>query len=1131
MKRMICGLWGVVCLLSAGAQAPQLINYQGRLLNGTNLVNGSVGLSLRLFDASASGTLLCEDSNTVAVADGLYSTFIGDNPTSGSLIGALTNAQVWVEVAVNGVALSPRERVGASLFSLMAGGVTNGAIATAMLANGAVTGGKLAAGSITSVALADGAVTSSDLASNAVTTANIAPDAVTAAKILQVADVSLSGAAVTNPTPAGNDFFGSAATAVGSGWFAVGAEADDLGAADAGGVYVFTTAGALQAVITNPAPVTGDAFGRYLATVGDGFFAASVPSFDQPTNDSGIVYLYAFNGTLVTTVTNPTPAPLDEFGRAIAGVGPGWLGVGAPGEDAGAGNAGAMYLYDGGGSIITTVTNPRPSAGSQFGSAIAGISSNRIVVGAPNDSTGASLSGLVHLFDQLGGYLLTVTNPTPAANDFFGSAVVAVGSDRFAVAARADDTGATNAGCVYLFDLGGTLLTTITNPTPAAEDGFGETLAAVAPDRFLVGVSQDDTAGTDAGIAYLYNSQGRLLATVSNPLVFANVNDNFGRALAGLPNGRILVGMPGGDLGAANAGQAYMFDVLGTHGDGLYAEGVKPSGIVASMLASQSVTTASLATGAVTSTRIAAGAVTGTHLATGIVTSSHLVTGAVTSATIADGTISNTDIAANAGITGNKLAAGTISNAQLAVGSVTASKLVQGPGSGINADMVDGFHAADFLPVAGGNVTGTLDVDGLATFSDSVRIRVGGVTFPDDSVQTTAYTGVSGLLPWQVVAGTSVIAQANNGYVLTNANLVTVRLPGSAPVGAIVRVVGLGSGGWLVVSNGTPATNDAITWIPRSAPVKAWNAAASSADGVKLIAADNDPGPFYTSSDAGTNWTLRAPTGTWMSIASSHDGFSLVAVDSDQGNGGRIYTSVDAGANWSPRDTNRNWSACASASNGVKLVAVVNGGFIYTSTNAGVAWTARDASRAWKDVASSADGTKLVAVVNGGFIYTSTDSGVSWNPRENARSWSSIASSSDGTKLVATVSGGQVYTSIDAGLNWTPRDTARAWVDVASSADGTRLIAAVNGSTLFISSDSGANWLPTDTTRTWGSVASSADGLKLLAGVNNGLLYTAQLFPLPVGSWSGTQGSIVELLHVGNNRFIQLSHEGTVSAQ
>jgi hypothetical protein len=113
------------------AQAPSLINYQGRLLNGTNLVNGNVGLSLRLFNVASGGTKLYEDSNTVTVADGLYATFIGDHPTNSAFLAALTNPAVWVEAAVNGVTLTPRERLASVGYSLSTRGVlvmTNGSI-------------------------------------------------------------------------------------------------------------------------------------------------------------------------------------------------------------------------------------------------------------------------------------------------------------------------------------------------------------------------------------------------------------------------------------------------------------------------------------------------------------------------------------------------------------------------------------------------------------------------------------------------------------------------------------------------------------------------------------------------------------------------------------------------------------------------------------------------------------------------------------------------------------------------------------------------------------------------------------------------------------------------------------------
>ena len=39
------------------AQTPEVINYQGRLINGTNLVNAQVGISLRIYTNAAGGAL------------------------------------------------------------------------------------------------------------------------------------------------------------------------------------------------------------------------------------------------------------------------------------------------------------------------------------------------------------------------------------------------------------------------------------------------------------------------------------------------------------------------------------------------------------------------------------------------------------------------------------------------------------------------------------------------------------------------------------------------------------------------------------------------------------------------------------------------------------------------------------------------------------------------------------------------------------------------------------------------------------------------------------------------------------------------------------------------------------------
>lgn len=112
---MILSLFAV-SVVPLFAAPPALINYQGRLADGANLVNGQVALSLRLFNGS--NVMVYEDSNTVTVVDGLYATLLGDNTIFGDLATALTNAEVWIEVAVNGVALSPRERMVSVAYAL-----------------------------------------------------------------------------------------------------------------------------------------------------------------------------------------------------------------------------------------------------------------------------------------------------------------------------------------------------------------------------------------------------------------------------------------------------------------------------------------------------------------------------------------------------------------------------------------------------------------------------------------------------------------------------------------------------------------------------------------------------------------------------------------------------------------------------------------------------------------------------------------------------------------------------------------------------------------------------------------------------------------------------------------------------
>ena len=138
-KRLVsAALLSALCLLpSAFSQAPALLNYQGRLVNGTNLVNGVVGLTLRLYSVPSGGSALFIDSNQVTVVDGLYSTYLGDGILSGELDNAMDYPEVWMEATVNGTTLTPRERLASVPYALRVSSlhVSNNAVVVNPLAS------------------------------------------------------------------------------------------------------------------------------------------------------------------------------------------------------------------------------------------------------------------------------------------------------------------------------------------------------------------------------------------------------------------------------------------------------------------------------------------------------------------------------------------------------------------------------------------------------------------------------------------------------------------------------------------------------------------------------------------------------------------------------------------------------------------------------------------------------------------------------------------------------------------------------------------------------------------------------------------------------------------------------------
>jgi hypothetical protein len=108
----------VALALTAQAQPPLLMNYQGRLLSGTNLAQGFVEMRLRLYPDAVGGAPLYEDTGTVLVVDGVYSTQLGDGTAAGDLVAALNQPAIYLETVVNGTALTPRERLASVPYAL-----------------------------------------------------------------------------------------------------------------------------------------------------------------------------------------------------------------------------------------------------------------------------------------------------------------------------------------------------------------------------------------------------------------------------------------------------------------------------------------------------------------------------------------------------------------------------------------------------------------------------------------------------------------------------------------------------------------------------------------------------------------------------------------------------------------------------------------------------------------------------------------------------------------------------------------------------------------------------------------------------------------------------------------------------
>jgi hypothetical protein len=350
----------------------------------------------------------------------------------------------------------------------------------------------------------------------------------------------------------------------------------------------------------NPTPNTSDSFGSAMAALGNDRILVGAPNDDTTANNAGAVYLFHTNGTLLTTFTN-SPGGIGSaittlgsdrvvigsygsnllfktngalvstnsgpagtggfgFGESVAAFGNDKLLIGAPYAtfDPESSGIGAAYLYRTNGSLLGTFKIPDTNQTSRLGFCMLPFGSDRVIIGV-GDYPFYDLHGGVYLFNTNGTLLTTITNPTPNADAIFGTSVAAVGTDRILVSAYGDDALGSEPGLIYLYSTNGTMLSTITNPAPDYGDAFGAQIALLGNDRLVVTAPRDKATGFESGTAYVFDINGTLLATINNPA--PAIYDYFGWSLASFGSEGVIFGAPFDDAGATNAGSVYLFSI------------------------------------------------------------------------------------------------------------------------------------------------------------------------------------------------------------------------------------------------------------------------------------------------------------------------------------------------------------------------------------------------------------------------------------------------------------------------------------------------------------------------------------------------------------------------------------------
>ena len=290
-------------------------------------------------------------------------------------------------------------------------------------------------------------------------------------------------------------------------------------------------------IISNPHDQSDFHFGQVLETVGDRILIGN-PDSNLAGSTSGSVFVFDEKlGTLLVTIKNPNPNPAADFGVSLAELDNTRVVIGSPGVlnseqqysigyTSDFGDTGAVYIFDIiSGEQSSQIYPPDNLSEMNFGESVDVTDNQNIIVGSPRDSESGKNGGVVYLFDALGDYSLTISDPFTEQGSEFGSVVAAFGND-ILVANPVAFTGSQQTGHVYLFDgeTGELVRTFEDNGSGDGGDNdsksfarFGDSIS-VYENLVLIGAPKDNSADSQAGSVFLFDgNSGELKHKITNP--------------------------------------------------------------------------------------------------------------------------------------------------------------------------------------------------------------------------------------------------------------------------------------------------------------------------------------------------------------------------------------------------------------------------------------------------------------------------------------------------------------------------------------------------------------------------------------------------------------------------------------